>query len=61
MTKRNDDERVQLARWLMVNAHRLSKRQPRTRILSDIEARWRHSKNLLWTAAAKLREIEGTE
>lgn len=63
MPRRTDEQRVALARWLMVNAHRLSSGPPRrtpkqVRASTDAELEWHRARHLLWTAAAKLMAFE---
>jgi hypothetical protein len=57
---------MELARWLMVNAHRLSRRAPlRTaaerRKQTEAHEAWCRARNSLWSAAAKLRRLEESE
>lgn len=62
--RRSDDERIALARWLMANAHRLSRyTPPRTasqmRTATEAQNDWHRARSSLWSAAATLRRMEG--
>jgi hypothetical protein len=56
--KYSDADRIELARWLHVHAHRLSKRRRKQRFKSDAEQRLAHARNLLWSAARTVRALE---
>lgn len=52
MARRSDEERERLARWLARNVPRLQQAKP------GALQEWARYRHLLWTAAAKLMQIE---